>query len=180
MWLRLDAPGLERFEADATSFRGRALALLGGGAWSIDYVVDFDPSWLTRSAQVTIEGSPPARSIDIRRERSGRWLLDGRELEACRDSLDLDLGMTPSTNTSAIRRLALEVGQSAELTATWVRFPGLEVQPLRQRYTRLEANAYRYESLRDGTPVFQARLDVDSTGLVDRYEGLFARIAGRD
>ena len=76
-------------------------------------------------------------------------------------SLDVDLGMTPSTNTSVIRRLGLAVDRSAELTAAWVRFPGLTVEPLRQRYTRVATHGYLYESLREGGVVFQARIDVD-------------------
>ena len=51
------------------------------------------------------------------------------------------------------------------------------VQPLPQRYTRLAERTYLYESLRDGVVVFHARLEVDGTGLVERYEGLFERIA---
>ncbi len=97
-------------------------------------------------------------------------------METCRGALDVDLGVTPSTNTSAIRRLGLAVGASAELTAVWVRFPDLVVQPLLQRCTRLGERTYLYESLRDGVVVFHARLEVDRTGLVERYEGLFERV----
>ena len=174
-WRRLDLPAVEDFQEEGRSFHGR-VRVEDAVPWSAEYRVTFEEDWTTRSAEITLERSGPPRRMQVRRESSGRWLADGRELEACRGALDIDLGMTPSTNTSAIRRLGLDVGQSAELTAIWVRFPGLEVELLRQRYTRLEPKAYRYESLRDGTTVFQARLDVDSAGLVERYEGIFERI----
>lgn len=102
------------------------------------------------------------------REPQGRWFADDREIEACRGALDVDLGVTPSTNTSAIRRLHLAVGASAELTATWVRFPELSVEPLLQRYSRLDERTYQV--------VFHARLELDDVGLVDSYEKLFERI----
>ena len=86
--------------------------------------------------------------------------------------------MTPSTNTSVIRRLKLPMEGTAELTAAWVRFPGLTVEPLRQRYTRVSAHGYLYESLREEGVVFQARIDVDSHGLVERYARLFERVKG--
>jgi uncharacterized protein len=89
---------------------------------------------------------------------------------------DVDLELTPSTNASAIRRLGLAIGARAELTATWIHFPELTVEPFRQRYTRLGDRAYLFESIEEGEVVFRAHLDVDASGLVERYEGLFERV----
>jgi hypothetical protein len=86
----------------------------------------------------------------------------------------VDLGFTPATNTLPIRRLNLEIGAQREITAAWVKFPELTVQPLRQRYTRLSARLYRYESV--GTD-FRAEIEVDEEGLVVLYAGGWERIA---
>jgi len=101
----------------------------------------------------------------------------GDELASVGSSIDVDLGMTPSTNTLPIRRLELAKGQSAELIAVWVRFPELTVEPLRQRYSRLEERRYRYESLDSG---FSADLEVDELGLVTSYSGLWERAVSFD
>lgn len=85
---------------------------------------------------------------------------------------DIDLSVTPSTNTIPIRRLALDIGGSEEVIAAWVRFPELTVEPLRQLYTRLDAKRYRYESVRSG---FAAELEVDDAGLVVTYPHLWQR-----
>jgi len=174
-WRRLDVPGIEDFTEDGQTFRGR-VAVQEATPWSAEYLVTFDESWTTRSAEISVADADDPRRLELRRDASGRWLADGREVTTCRGAFDVDLGLTPSTNTSAIRRLALDVGQSAELIATWVRFPDLAVQPLRQRYTRLSATEYGYESLRDGVVTFRARLEVDAAGLVERYQGLFERV----
>jgi uncharacterized protein len=174
-WRRLDLPAIEDFEDDGGTFRGR-VQVDEAVAWSVEYRITFDERWATLGAEVSVHHAGHSRQLRLRREPSGRWLADGRELEACRGALDVDLGVTPSTNTSAIRRLGLAVGASAELTPTWVRFPQLAIEPLPQRYTRLGERTYLYESLRDGVVVFHARLEVDGTGLVERYEGLFERI----
>ncbi len=96
--------------------------------------------------------------------------------EVARDDLagciDVDLGITPSTNTLPIRRLNLQVGESADVTAAWVRFPELTVEPLAQRYTRLDERRYRYES----TTGFSAELEVDELGLVVRYGDIWERV----
>lgn len=160
---------------DGQVFRGR-VQVDEAVPWSTEYRIGFDARWLTVEATVSVQRADRSRRLRLVREASGRWLADDREVETCRGALDVDLGVTPSTNTSAIRRLGLAVGASAELTATWVRFPELTVQPLPQRYTRLAERTYLYESLRDGVVVFHARLEVDGAGLVERYEGVFERI----
>ncbi|HEY1335558.1 MAG TPA: putative glycolipid-binding domain-containing protein [Myxococcaceae bacterium] len=174
-WRRLDLPAIEEFEEDGRTFRGR-VQVDEIVPWSVAYSISFDAQWVTLGTEVSVQRAGHARQLQLQREPSGRWLGDDCEVEPCRGTLDVDLGVTPSTNTSAIRRLGLAVGASAELTATWVRFPDLTVQPLPQRYTRLADRTYLYESLRDGVVVFHARLEVDGTGLVERYEGLFERI----
>jgi hypothetical protein len=88
--------------------------------------------------------------------------------------LDVDLAFTPATNILPLRRLELAVGESREVTAAWVRFPDLSVEPLAQRYTRLDERRVRYES-RGGA--FTAELEVDELGLVVRYPPLWERVA---
>jgi len=174
-WRRLDVPALEDFEEDGQSFQGR-VEVQEASPWSVEYRIAFDERWATLHVEASVQDANGSRRLTLRREPSGRWMADGRELEACRGTLDVDLGVTPSTNTSAIRRLGLAVGASAELTATWVRFPDLSVLPLDQRYTRLAEHRYRYQSLQDGRVVFEAELEVDGSGLVERYGGFFDRV----
>lgn len=96
------------------------------------------------------------------------------EIPAVAGCLDVDLAFTPATNILPLRRLRLAVGESREMTAAWVRFPELSVEPLAQRYTRLDERRVRYAS-RGGA--FTAELEVDELGLVVRYPPLWERVA---
>jgi uncharacterized protein len=174
-WRRLDLPGVEDFREDGRCFEGE-VKVNGPPAWEASYRVLFDDSWATVLAEASVRDAGATRSLAIRRKRSGRWFDGDREIETCRGALDVDLELTPSTNTSALRRLALAIGARAEITTTWVHFPELTVEPFRQRYTRLEDRAYLFESLEGDEVVFRARLDLEATGLVERYEGLFERV----
>jgi hypothetical protein len=89
-------------------------------------------------------------------------------------ALDVDLTVTPATNTLPVRRLGLEVGQAADLWMAWIQFPDLEVIPSEQRYERLTQDRWRFS-----TGDFQAELVVDRDGLVLDYGGLFRSLAYR-
>jgi hypothetical protein len=88
---------------------------------------------------------------------------------------ELDLEFSPLTNTFAINRLNLAIGESADLVTAWVRFPKLTVEPYPQRYTRLSERTYRFES--EG---FEAEIEVDDLNLVVRYGDLWERVAVSD
>jgi hypothetical protein len=141
----------------------------------VEYRVEADVRWRTRSAEVVI-AMAGGRRIALTSDGAGRWTVDGSaapELDGC---LDVDLGFTPSTNTLPIRRLALEIGARADVSAAWVRFPGFTVERLEQSYERLEAARWRYRS-----SSFEADLLVDDAGLVTMYgDGIWSTAARSD
>jgi hypothetical protein len=83
---------------------------------------------------------------------------------------DIDLNFSPSTNLLPIRRLALAVGESADVNAAWLRFPSFKLEQLPQQYLRLDETTYRYES---AGGQFVAELQVDLFGFVIDYPGIW-------
>ncbi|HSH82775.1 MAG TPA: putative glycolipid-binding domain-containing protein, partial [Herpetosiphonaceae bacterium] len=67
----------------------------------------------------------------------------------------------------------LAEGAAAPVTAAWVRFPALAIEPLPQRYIRLGPDRYRYES----DTGFVTEIETDDLGLVTRYGGGWERMA---
>jgi hypothetical protein len=156
------------------SAHGTVAAVEDGRPWGVHYEISIDARWRTRFASVTaIDGSGERRvSLDL--DGEGRVVVNARAMEALQGCLDVDLAATPFTNTLAIRRLRLEVGQSGSAKAVWVGAPGLELEVLDQTYTRIGLDRYRYEVPATG---FSAELTVDDEGLVVDYEGLARRVA---
>ncbi|MDO9395419.1 MAG: putative glycolipid-binding domain-containing protein [Herbiconiux sp.] len=143
-------------------------------AFEVYYRIVTDPDWSTRS--VTVVEASSKRSVDLHRDAHGTWTSDdGEPLAELEGALDVDLSATPFSNTLAIRRLDLAVGESAEIVTAYVDVPSLEVLADPQRYTRLSEEVYRYESL--DSP-FAADIVVDELGLVREYPGLFTRAEG--
>jgi hypothetical protein len=132
----------------------------------LDYLVICDSSWRTLSATVLGWLGDTIVDIGLTVDPDRRWSRNGVECPEVAGCIDLDLNFSPSTNLLPIRRLNLAIGQAAEVTAAWLRFPGFELQPLPQLYRRVDASTYRYES---AGGQFVADLQVDPTGFVTNY-----------
>ena len=136
------------------------------------YEIQCDENWLTHRVQVDRTLGNDVKTLSLSVEKRGVWRSTGEELREIQGCDDVDLAVTPATNTLAIRRLNLQVGGGASIIAAWVKFPDLTVQPLSQRYTRVAQNTYRYES----NTGFSAEIVVDDLGLVTAYPGGWERI----
>lgn len=159
------------------ALRGTAVTEYDGVPAEIRYRVVCDRDWRTRRVHVGAVHGDRKRSLRLRASGDGRWWSGDREVAEFAGCLDVDLAIGASTNTLPIRRLELPVGSAAEIDAAWVQFPGLDLERLPQRYTRLAEDRYRYESLDSD---FSADLEVDDLGLVFRYQGWCERVAAFD
>ncbi len=137
------------------------------------YEIHCDDNWLTHRVQVERTIGNDTKILSLSVESRGLWRSSGQELPALRGCDDVDLAVTPATNTLPIRRLDLGIGKSESVIVAWVKFPELEIQPLSQRYTRLTQDTYRYES----NTGFSANVMVDDLGLVTAYPGGWERFA---
>jgi hypothetical protein len=150
---------------DGYRLQGVAVLPLGELPCHIDYAVTVDRQWRPTQARATITTPSGAREIVLRSQHGAGWEVDGElapHLDGCPD---IDFGWTPATNTVPIRRLGLEVGETASITAAWVRFPELDVVASEQWYRRLAINRWQYTS---GEYNYQLVTD-PATGLVLSY-----------
>ena len=135
----------------------------------LSYLIRCDSSWNTVEGTVSGWVGNDNVNVDIHVVHH-RWTLNGVEKPEVNGCIDLDLNFSPSTNLLPIRRLNLAIGQQAEVSAAWLRFPSFELQPLLQIYTRLDEFAYRYSS---AGGKFVRDLTVDDAGFVTDYPGLW-------
>lgn len=131
---------------DDHRLRGLAVLPLGGEPCHVDYEVIVDGGWLPRSCNVSVSLPKQVRTIELRSDRLGHWEVNAEAAAHLDGCADIDLGWTPATNTVPIRRLDLEVGGTASISAAWVRFPELDVVANEQHYTRLAPDRWRYRS----------------------------------
>lgn len=169
LWRRRDQPGHEAARLvqreSGWALSGTAVFAEGARPCRLDYVVVCDVGWRTVSARVSGWVGEHVIEKSITVDTHGRWWLDDGECPAVAGCIDVDLNFSPSTNLLPIRRLRLDVGESAPVRAAWLRFPSFALEPFDQTYSRLGPSTYRYESASG----FSAELDVDAAGFPVRY-----------
>ena len=178
LWQGVESGALDRCRLetgpDGLRLSGTVLTAEHGTPLDVRYRVEAGPDGLTRRVELDLDGGAVRRVLVA--DGAGHWRWEGGpELAEVAGALDVDLTVTPATNTLPIRRLAgLDVGRAADLRMAWVQFPELSVIPSAQRYERLAADRWRFS-----TAGFEAELLVDPDGLVLDYGGLFRSLAYR-
>jgi hypothetical protein len=158
------------------TLEGTATAAEEDDAWTVSYTVLVDAAWITRGAHVRGRSALGAFETRLETDGAGAWSIDGLpapELDGC---LDVDLEASACTNALPIRRLTLDVGDSADAPAAYVRALDGRVERLEQRYTRLPDESGR-QQLDYAAPAFELRavLTFDASGFVLDYPGLAVR-----
>jgi len=181
LWRPWTDPGLEHLRItnvdDSAVADGVIVRALSSVGFRAAYRITADTDWKFRRLDLIVS-TDRDRHLSLTTDGRGQWQDEnGNELPHLRGCFEIDISATPFTNTLAISRLRLGVGESAELSAVYIRLPELTVEVVPQRYTALERGknrgAYRYEGLfRD----FTAVLPVDQDLLVVDYPETFRRV----
>ncbi len=133
----------------------------------LDYSVECNAAWETRSAAVT--GWVGSTEVDVHVSAGpDGWRRNGELVASVAGCVDVDLNFSPSTNLLPLRRLDLAVGSEAVVRAAWLRFPSFTLEPLEQLYRRVAPDTYEYESAGGG---FRAELRVNTFSLPLVYGG---------
>jgi hypothetical protein len=193
LWREIADPGTHWCELvqeiNGWRLSGLVLTVFADHPAQVRYEIVVDETWATRDVEVAIRSGATGaeRRLQLTIDAVQRWQVQRDpplpagatpdDPEAWRGLFDIDLSLSPATNTLPIRRIAPAIGESMRSTAVWVIFPELTIERLPQRYTRLDDRRYRYES---HAGAFQADIVVDDLGLVVSYEGLWQRIAEGD
>lgn len=180
LWQTVQEPGLEHLSLDTyeqgTTADGSIIGVSDGQPFRLRYVIQVNAAFQIQMAQIALR-EPFTRQIQLRRDAAGVWTDKiGQELPALNGCTDLDIQVTPFTNTLPIRRFAWKVGETQQIEVAYVRMPDLQVSRVMQRYTCLEmspeGSRFRYENPSSG---FSAEIHVDPYGLVVRYGDIWQR-----
>jgi hypothetical protein len=174
LWRRLDTPGHDacRLEGSDAGWKldGAALFREDRIPVHLSYCVTCDLAWRTEHGKVHGWAGGQSVEFTISRTRGGVWTLNGAAVPGLESCVDLDLGFTPATNLSQLRRVGLAEGQAADVPVAWLDVSGGALTLLPQRYERRSEAIYWYEA---ASVNYKGLLEVDSSGFIRRYPGLW-------
>jgi len=177
-WTPVGSVGFEylrlRAEDGGYVVKSIVLGIDGETPFQLHYKIKTDQHWRTRKVWVRAATPFSENEQTLRSDGRGNWRNeDGVDLPALRDCLDVDISVTPFTNTLPINRLRLIPEQSVDIRVVYVMAPSLAISASAQRYSRrgsdtdifFESPAHDFTSL----------LPIDGDGLVLDYPQLFRR-----
>lgn len=175
-WLPGQGSGSELFDYEASAgghtLRGKIIADLKGAGIEASYVVEADAAWRTRRVRVEIVNL--GRVLEISANGIGRWSDSGGTwIPALDGCIDVDISLTPATNTLPIRRLAPPLGVGADIKVAYILAPELSLRAGPQRYTQIADRLWRFNGIDIN---FTADIAVDEESFVVDYPGLFHRV----
>jgi len=125
--------------------------------YQVKYVIQTKHNW-----QVT--------SVRVETQLNGKQ--ETHSYESLGECTDVDIPLTPFTNTLPIRRLNMKIGETHFIKVLYLDILTNEFKPVRQKYQRLSEFEYKYENVPND---FEAVITVDQHGFVVDYPQLFTR-----
>jgi hypothetical protein len=174
LWRRIDVPGHDacRLEQDEDGWRLNGVAVFRQDHLParLEYHLTCDLAWRSRGGAVRGWVAGRNYEINVNRTASGVWTLNGENASDLTGCLDLDFGFTPATNLAQLCRVALDIGQAADVPVAWLDVTAETMTLLDQRYERRSIDTYWYEAPRFD---YAALLETRPPGFVRRYPGLW-------
>ncbi|WP_300434752.1 putative glycolipid-binding domain-containing protein [uncultured Mameliella sp.] len=164
LWVRQDGPG-----NDACRFAEAEGGFLIDGSST-------DADWTVLRYRIRARGDGTTRRVRIgarsrifiQRNAEGDWMLNGAPAPEVAGAKDIHLGFTPAALTLPIRRLALGIGDEAEVDLASLDLDQPRLTPLRLTIRRTAKDKYQTAETDSGST---SNLTVDAQGIVRAVEG---------
>ncbi len=144
-----------------------------GLVFSVQYTIRINPAWETLKAVINSVINGKERSLMAEGDGKGNWLLNGKPAPQFNGCIDIDIPLTPFTNTLPIRRLKMASQVKQRIIVLYLDVLEQTEAALMQQYQRLSANEYHYQNVPND---FEAVIRVDENGFVLNYPVLFKRM----
>ncbi len=143
----------------------------------VAYTLQLCPAWHVRSCLIEAQVGPKWHRLSLRRCADGAWFQNGVLLENTSDCTDIDISVTPFTNSLPVNRLKLKEDEEAEIRVLYIDVLERTVYASSQSYARITSSRYLFQSKEEH---FEAAIDFDSGNWVEHYHGLFQRVGVSD
>jgi len=138
-------------------------------AIKILYKILTDTLWATYFVEINVISGRNEKTL-LLEKKGGYWLLNNTIDHRFDGCADIDISLTPFTNTLPIRRLVFNGQLRNRIEVIYIDIIADLILPVRQYYTKISDSVYLYENEKS---TFKAELKTDPYGLVIEYPKLF-------
>ena len=153
------------------------VGLYEGSLYQVGYTIKTNSDWQTTSVELNTQVYDKRKVYRFESDGNGKWTSDGKACPEFDKCVDVDIPLTPFTNTLPLKRLKLSVGQSQDITVLYFDILARKFSLVRQKYQRLSERQYKYENIPND---FEAVITVDQDCFVVDYPGLFSRAVRKE
>lgn len=137
-----------------------------------EYEIKTTPAWKVVSFE--IENSFNKISHHISGSHTGTgWIINNRLHEEFKNCVDIDITLTPFTNSLPINRLDLAVDKPQKIEVVYLDVLKNNIRVAHQQYTKKSETNYNFQNIPND---FEANIITDNKGFVVHYPELFERI----
>ena len=158
--------------SDGTEIRSAIIGLYQDKLYRVEYTVQTNLNWETTFVEINSQHNNRRQTIKLNGDGQGNWLVDGKRDGRFDGCIDIDIQLTPFTNSLPIKRLKMFPGQEHKIKVLYIDLLEQQVKPVEQKYARLSDRTYHYENIPND---FEADIIVDESGFVVDYPLLFVR-----
>lgn len=145
--------------------------------YRVEYLIRTNEHWQTLFFELRTQLDDRREVISYHSDGKGNWTKNGSPVNEFKGCIDIDIPLTPFTNTLPINRIKLSVNKNQQIKVLYLDILNHQIKPVQQRYTRLSQTEYKYENVPND---FEAIVIVDESGLVIDYPELFVRTDRRE
>lgn len=181
LWKAQEYPSLENCVI-TTSEKGFTIQSViigveGNQIFKVEYLIKTDEHWHTMFFDIRARLANTVQNFCFQSDGNGHWTTNGKPAVEFIGCFDIDLPLTPFTNSLPINRLKLKEQEQQQIKVIYLDLLDQQIRPLSQHYTRLSQSRYKYQNVPND---FEAVISVDESGFVIDYPGLFEMVKGID
>jgi len=143
-----------------------------GKPYQVNYRISANTRWEIRSFHITHRSGSKERDLDFFSVTPGIWTANGEPQPLLNGCLDIDISLTPFTNTLPVKRLPWHNGKTQIVDVIYFDLLDFNIKRAQQQYKQMSKNQFHYANLPND---FEALITVDDDGFVADYPQLFER-----
>jgi len=145
--------------------------------YRVEYEIYTNKDWQVVSFALSGMHNDQTLHWKLESDGNGHWTKEGRPADEFKGCIDIDIPLTPFTNSLPINRLKLKQGSAQQIRVLYLDVLEQRISVVRQQYMRLSDTEYHYENIPND---FEATITVDASGFVVDYPQLFVRTAAQN